>query len=145
MNHSASQSANRELVFQIIRDSWSAETSGNSLEWSPDNPSWQQCDASAFVAWEHLGGELVLGKVFLNGQETEYHYWNRIDGVDFDLTRDQFIDGQDIEEVEVLSNSFLQQNASSMKPEVLQRITILRHKVNEALCEQHLATTRSTS
>ena len=92
----------RERVFKAIRDSWSPETCGEPEKFSPDNPSWQQCDASAFVAWEHLGGDLVLGKVFLDGERTEHHYWNRIDGEDFDLTREQFQNGENIVEANVV-------------------------------------------
>lgn len=125
--------SDREQVFQAIRDSWCAETCGESADWSPDNPSWQQCDASAFVAWEHLGGDLVLGKVFLNGHETEHHYWNRIDGHDVDLTRAQFVNGEEVREIEVVPSSFLRENLSSMKPEVLERIAIMRVKVDEKL------------
>ncbi len=122
-----------ERVFQAIRDSWSAETCGTPAGWSRDNPAWQQCDASAFVAWEHLGGELVLGKVFRNGEQVEHHYWNRIDGTDVDLTRSQFTDGQEIIEHDVLTSSFLENNANSMKPDVLRRIAILRDEVNDRL------------
>ena len=122
-----------EQVYQAIRDSWSAETSGNPAEWTRDNPSWQQCDASAFVAWEYLGGDLVLGKVFLDGEESEHHYWNRIDGTDVDLTRAQFVDGQEVEEVDVLTSSFLEQNAGTMKPDVLERIAILSAAVRNNL------------
>lgn len=123
----------REQVFQAVRDSWCAETCGEPTAWSPSNPSWQQCDASAFVAWELLGGDLVLGKVLLDGEETEHHYWNRIDGHDFDLTREQFVRGEDIREAAVVSNSFLRENAETMKPEVRARVGIMRTNVSARL------------
>ncbi|AKG46866.1 hypothetical protein SXIM_54820 [Streptomyces xiamenensis] len=38
-----------------------------------------------------LGGELVRGEVRVNGERTDYHWWNRLGmGVDIDLTREQF-------------------------------------------------------
>ena len=126
-------STDREKVLQAIRDSWCAETCGDPTAWSPQQPAWQQCDASAFVAWEHLGGELVLGTVFLDGEQTEHHYWNRIDGLDFDLTRAQFVRCEEIREVDVLTSSYLRTNMHAMKPEVLERIAIMRNRVAAAL------------
>ncbi|MEZ5282123.1 MAG: hypothetical protein R2770_16810 [Acidimicrobiales bacterium] len=120
----------RDLIFQAIRESWCPETCGEPARFTPENPSWQQCDASAFVAWEYLGGDLVLGKVFIDGEQTEHHYWNRIDGEDFDLTRDQFRDGQSIVEVNVIPDAFLKENMQTMKPEVLSRVEIMRTKVS---------------
>ncbi len=122
-----------EDVFQAIRDSWSPETCGEPDNFSADNPSWQQCDASAFVAWEHLGGDLVLGKVFVNGEQTEHHYWNRIDGQDHDVTREQFSSGEDIVEAAVVPSAYLKENMDAMKPEVLHRIAVMRDKARVRL------------
>jgi len=118
-----------DQILQAIRDSWCAQTCGDPAGWSADNPSWQQCDVSAFVAWEHLGGDLVLGKVFLDGAETEHHYWNRVDGRDIDLTRAQFVDGQEVREVDVVTDASLREHADSIRPELLDRIAIMRDRV----------------
>lgn len=126
---------NRERVFEAIRDGWCPGTCGEPERFSHENPSWQQCDASAFVAWEYLGGDLVLGKVFVDGDQTEHHYWNRIDGEDIDLTRDQFRDGETIVEANVVPSDFLRQNMASMKPDVLSRVEIMRTKVSRILGE----------
>jgi hypothetical protein len=131
--------SDRENVFQAIRDSWSPETCGEPERFSLDSPSWQQCDASAFVAWEYLGGDLVLGKVFVGTEQTEHHYWNRIDGEDFDLTRDQFQKGEDIVEARVVRSDFLKENMGTMKPEVLARIAVMREKVSRRLGESPAA------
>lgn len=119
----------REEIFEAIRSSWSIETCGEPEKWTPDNPAKGQCDASSFVAWEYLGGDLVLGKVLINGEQTEHHYWNRIDGEDFDLTRAQFVDGEDIVEVAVVENEFLKTNQGTMKAKVMARIGIMRDLV----------------
>jgi hypothetical protein len=38
-----------------------------------------------------LGGELLRGEVLVNGQRTDYHWWNRLGmGFEIDLTREQF-------------------------------------------------------
>ncbi|WIM93644.1 hypothetical protein ACTOB_005629 [Actinoplanes oblitus] len=40
---------------------------------------------------ELLGGELVLGEVFVGAEKVGHHYWNRLpDGRDVDFTADQF-------------------------------------------------------
>jgi hypothetical protein len=123
----------REEVFEAISSSWSIETCGEPEKWSPENPSKGQCDTLSFVAWEYLGGDLVLGTVFVNGEQTEHHYWNRIDGEDFDLTRGQFVDGEDIVEVAVVENELLKNNQGSMKADVMARIEVMRGLVEAKL------------
>ena len=127
--------AEREDVIQAIRDGWSVETSAED-EWSPENPAKGQCEVSSFVAWQYLGGDLVLAQVFLNGEQLEHHYWNRINGEDVDLTREQFRRQEEIVEVNVLQDAFLAENMNTMKPEVLGRINVLRERVAASLDEQ---------
>jgi len=123
----------REKVFEAIRSSWSIETCGEPEKWTPENPSMGQCDASSFVAWEYLGGDLVLGNVFVDGEQTEHHYWNRIGGEDFDLTRAQFLEGEDVVEAAVVENEFLQSNQMAMKPDVMARVEVMRGLVQAKL------------
>ena len=75
----------RESLFQ---DAWSAETSADPAGWRADNPSWGQCAVTALVVQDILGGELLRSTV--GGIS---HYWNRIDGVELDLTLRQFGSG----------------------------------------------------
>lgn len=123
----------RVRVIDAIRKSWSAETSSTPDEWSSDIPAKGQCDASSFVAWEYLGGDLVLGQVFVDGVQTEHHYWNRIEGEDLDLTREQFISGEDIRETAILGSDQLRTQQGSMKPDVASRIDVMRSLVRERL------------
>jgi len=123
----------RERVIDAIRRSWSAETSGTPKEWSTKVPAKGQCDASSFVAWEYLGGDLVLGQVFVDGVQTEHHYWNRIEGEDLDLTGEQFVGGEDIREIAVLESDQLRTQQGSMKPDVVSRIDVMRSLVRERL------------
>lgn len=127
----------REEVFAAIRSSWSIETCGVPDQWTPKNPAKGQCDASSFVAWEYLGGDLVLGKVLVDGEQTEHHYWNRIDGVDFDLTREQFVNGEDVVEMAVVEDEFLSTKQETMKPEVMARIEVMRRLVRNQLSISH--------
>jgi hypothetical protein len=123
----------RDDVVEAIRACWSEETSSSDGEWTIENPAKGQCDVSSFVAWDYLGGDLVLAKVFVDGEQVEHHYWNRIDGFDLDLTREQYSDDEEIVEHAVLQDEFLLTNQRSMKPDVMARIEIMRGAVTERL------------
>ena len=123
----------QDRLFAAIRASWSAATSTHGDAWSPENPSWGQCDASSFVAWEHLGGELVLGEIFVEGDKTEFHYWNRIAGVDIDLTAEQFEGTEEIRQVAVLTSAEIAAKQGDMRPDVQRRIELLRTAVTDQL------------
>ncbi|WP_405162812.1 hypothetical protein OG203_42180 [Nocardia sp. NBC_01499] len=46
---------------------------------------------------DFFGGDLVVGEVWLNGEQHGFHWWNRLPtGIELDLTRDQFRLGQTI-------------------------------------------------
>lgn len=80
-------------VERVIRASWGADTCDPTdlSDWHPGNPARGQCGATALVLHDLFGGELVLGEVHVNGEQTGYHYWNRFgDGVEIDMTFDQF-------------------------------------------------------
>lgn len=83
-----------------LRASWGADTcSPEELEragWSPANPAWGQCDVTALVVHDLLGGQLMCGEVYaVNGERQGFHWWNRLpDGSEVDLTRDRFRAGQ---------------------------------------------------
>jgi hypothetical protein len=123
----------REQIVLAIRASWTIETSSDPDDWTPDNPSRGQCDASSFVFWEKFRGDLVLAEVFRDGVRTEHHYWNRIDGMDIDLTAEQFTHDEEIVEKSVLSNQFLRANAGDMHQELRDRIDMLRTAVDARL------------
>ncbi|MEV7833855.1 alpha/beta hydrolase [Streptomyces subrutilus] len=82
-----------------IRAGWSAETSEpadlSKVAWNADNPAWGQCDITALVVQDLVGGDLVLGEVFLDGRQEGYHWWNLLPGgIRVDLTREQFRRGE---------------------------------------------------
>ncbi len=82
---------------QVIRESWSRDTSDNPDEWSPTNPSRGQCDITCLVVHDLVGGELLGADVYLGEERIEGHMWNRLSsGVEVDLTRDQFRRGEAI-------------------------------------------------
>ena len=102
-------------------------------EWTPENPAKGQCDVSSFIAWEYLGGDRVLGKVFINGEQIEHHYWDRIGGEDFDLTLVQFTGTKDIQEFTVVNDDYLRNKPTTMKSEVAAQLDRLRGAVGQQL------------
>jgi hypothetical protein len=90
-------------VEQAIRDSWSRDTSEDD-DWSPENAGRGQCDITALVLHDLLGGELLAAGVYVDGERVESHMWNRLpSGIEVDLTRDQFRRGEVIGEPDARS------------------------------------------
>jgi hypothetical protein len=84
-------------VESAISASWSLETCDpTDVEtWSPGAPSQGQCAVTALVLHDLLGGQLLEAEVHhADGSHQGFHYWNRFAGVDVDLTRRQFREGE---------------------------------------------------
>lgn len=89
-------------IEDAIRASWSHDTADETNDWAPDNPSCGQCDVTSLVVHDIVGGELLAAEVFLDGQQIEWHMWNRLPGgIEVDLTREQFKRGEMIGEPSV--------------------------------------------
>jgi hypothetical protein len=94
-----------ETVKAAIRASWSIETCDPTdvAQWTPANPSRGQCAVTALVLHDLFGGELLEAEVhFRDGSRQGFHYWNRVDGVEVDLTREQFSTLEVIQEPHVI-------------------------------------------
>ena len=90
-----------EVLEAAIRASWSVETCDPTdvPSWTPANPSLGQCAVTALVVHDLLGGELLEAEVqHPDGSRQGFHYWNRLAGVDIDLTRAQFTSGEHVQE-----------------------------------------------
>lgn len=74
-----------------IRRAWSRETCYPPMadNWTPENPSYGQCAVSALMIQTLAGGEILFN-------ERLNHFWNRIHGIELDITRDQFAVGIDL-------------------------------------------------
>ncbi|MFC0601737.1 hypothetical protein ACFFHI_25620 [Streptomyces palmae] len=86
-------------VEEAIRSSWAADTCSPDdaarAPWTPQNPAWGHCDITALVVHDLLGGQLVVGEVYLGEEQHGHHWWNRLpSGIELDLTQDQFRRGQ---------------------------------------------------
>jgi len=86
-------------IEDVIKASWSLDTAEEDDGWTPENPSRGQCDITSLLLHDIFGGELLGADVFRDGQRVEAHMWNRLPGgMEVDLTRDQFKDGEVIGE-----------------------------------------------
>jgi hypothetical protein len=85
-------------IENAVRRSWSVETCdpADVSGWTPGNPAWGQCGATALVLNDLLGGELLTAEVHhADGSPQGHHNWNRLlGGVEVDLTREQFRAGE---------------------------------------------------
>jgi hypothetical protein len=64
---------------------WCAGTSFWPQEWTPTRPSLGQCAVTALVVFDRFDGEICR-----TSNQGVLHYWNRLNGVEVDLSRDQF-------------------------------------------------------
>jgi hypothetical protein len=94
-------------IERVIRSGWSAQTCDpvDLPDWSPDNPARGQCGVTALVVQDLLGGDLLLADVHnVDGSLQGVHYWNRFaDGVELDLTREQFTPSEVVQEPVVVA------------------------------------------
>ena len=80
-------------IEQAIEASWSLDTAEEDDGWTPDNPSRGQCDITALVVQDIFGGDLLAAPVLRDGEQVEWHMWNRLPGgLEVDLTRGQLTD-----------------------------------------------------
>ena len=80
---------NKDTFQETIRKAWSKETCCPpwAVAWSPENPAWGQCLATALVVNDFFRGDLLYCK-------HEDHFWNRTpSGKHLDFTLEQFPDG----------------------------------------------------
>lgn len=75
--------------FELLLNCWCRETAYPSLQADhdyEDDPTYGQCAITATLVCDVFGG--TIHKIRVNGGGT--HYFNKINGEFFDLTRDQF-------------------------------------------------------
>ena len=89
-----------------VRAAWALDTCDpvDADDWSAANPSRGQCGSTALVIHDLLGGELLIAEVVRSdGSRQGVHYWNLLaDGTELDLTREQFADGELIQQPRIL-------------------------------------------
>ena len=81
---------------------WCAETSFWPDGWTAKRPSFGQCAVTALIVYDRFGGEILR-----TVNEDVLHYWNRVDGIDIDLTRDQFDSWAPADEIVSVERDFV--------------------------------------
>ncbi len=71
-----------------LRKSWSKKTCYEKVQenWKKEIPETGQCAVTALIINDYLGGEIVRSDTNTGVS----HFWNIVDGVDVDLTKNQF-------------------------------------------------------
>ena len=94
-------------IERAVRGAWGVDVCEDPADvsrWSPANPARGQCGPTALVLNDLLGGDLCVAEVLLpDGSRQGFHWWNRLAGVDVDLTREQFDAGELVAEPRVLA------------------------------------------
>jgi len=89
---------------EAIRASWDRETTEEPDVWTDENPAYGNCAVTALVVRDYLGGGVVAGGVLRGGAPVDRHAWNRLpSGLEVDLSRDQFRDGEQYEDAAVVT------------------------------------------
>lgn len=83
---------NPKELFEILLSLWSKDSCAPRMResWSKDNPTLGQCSITAFLVQDIFGGE-VLGVPLGDGN---FHCFNKVNGIAFDLTSSQFEEGK---------------------------------------------------
>jgi hypothetical protein len=75
---------------KIISASWIKETSKDYLSWSASKPTIGQSIPTSLVVQDYCGGKIIEAYAILPNKEKTLHYFNSIDNVTYDFTRQQF-------------------------------------------------------
>lgn len=113
--------ARAQRLIGAIRACWCDSMAVQPERWSTDRPATGHCDVSSIAFWDEFGGEMVLSAVFVDGEQTEHHWSNRVDGVDIDLTRSQFFGHEEIRVVEVYGHDEIERRRRAFRAEVIGR------------------------
>ena len=118
---------NQRHLYDLLSEVWSKDTCAPRMQkdWSKENMTLGQCSITAFLAQDIFGG-LVYGVALEDGN---YHCFNIVNGIAFDLTSEQFgetkLDYQ---------NVVLQKREDHFsKKEKYQRYLLLKSKLLEKL------------
>lgn len=77
-------------AYDILSSIWCEKTCAPRMRknWTEDNKTLGQCSVTAFLIQDIFGGK-VFG---IEREDGNYHCYNQIEGLDFDLTSEQFKD-----------------------------------------------------
>ena len=118
---------NPRHLYSLLVPLFSAETCAPRMrqDWTKNNPTLGHCSITAFLVKEIFGGE-VYGVPLGDGN---YHCFNVVDGVLFDLTSEQFGDRR----LDYTLNYPQSEAVHFAKAEKKQRAALLRTKLIDCL------------
>ena len=77
-------------LYELLNDhGWEEMTVYAKKQWKPKLKCSGQCNATALLVQEYFGGEIIYYPL-PKGYDKKVHYFNRINGLDVDLTSEQF-------------------------------------------------------
>jgi len=129
----ANDGVSLEVLQSAIRGSWCLETCDptDAADWALTNPSVGHCAVTALVVHDFFGGELLEAEVFFqNGSRQGFHYWNRLAGVEVDLTREQFKSQEVVQEPQVV------ERLPGLPWQAEDQYRLFRERVNVALVKR---------
>ena len=96
-----------EVLESMLKKSWTKDTCVASCRdgWSEENPCVGQCAITALIVNDYIGGKIMRCMT-----STGSHYFNMIDGIVVDLTKDQFEERVPYEESSERTREYLLSN-----------------------------------
>lgn len=132
---------NIQTIQEHLLSAWAQTTTANEV-FVPENPSAGQCAVTALLVQDLLGGDLLWGEVQTPAGDRVSHYWNRVDGTEYDLTREQFPEGSIIPEGSSKKGDFTSTRERVLSFEQTRtRYAILRHRFFAAQATAQAAAT----
>ncbi len=116
-------------VENAIKSSWDRKTCHPDWEenWSVENSSKGQCGVSVLILQDFFGGKIAFNRKL-------HHVWNIfLDGAEYDLTRNQFLNGTKIKKEGFISREDMFYNDSAKKAKVKERYDLLKKRVDKKL------------
>jgi len=117
---------------RALAASWSAETTLYH-HFDGAHPTDGQCIPTALVVQDHLGGQILTGEAWFDDGPDDggvRHYWNQVDEIDVDMTREQFppdaemLGGAEIERDALLSNKRISDRYEILADAVRARLVV---------------------
>ena len=115
-----------EQLYDILCHVWAKDTCAPRMQknWCEEDRTLGHCSVTSFLVQDIYGGE-VYGIPLPDGN---YHCFNCVDGIDFDLTAEQFR-----EELVYTHEHPQQRSVHFAKKEKYERYLLLRKRLSEAL------------
>lgn len=76
-----------DKVRRALLETWSDRT---QPAFRKERPAYNQCAQTAIVLLENFGGQILKTRIRTRDGEIVEHFYNRINGKDYDFTKEQF-------------------------------------------------------